>query len=378
MSRAKPRANRTRTCPDCGFTRTYLNATEGEADYALSKHSCDKKHRLDDRARRGQARRDAVDHTPKPCSHPKANHRHGEYATYMHDRCRCTNATSPTGKGCAEAKHDYEVNRVRQHAYGRWDHWVDGDKVRAHVARLRDAGMGTKRIGDLAGISHGAMSKLLYGRPLKGGGRGKPSAKVLRTTAEAILAVQPTLENLAAGQRFPVIGAARRLQALVALGYSQRSLAQRLGIMPANFTSLVHGTQPFVSVRTHRQVCDLYAELARRLPEPVTRSEKGAVTRAKKIAAKYGWVSPMAWDDIDDPNEKPHRVTQRGNHKGKDEVDEAVVERVLAGEVLRCTKAEKDEVVRRWRAEHRGSMKALLERMGWKDSRYGKDPGQAA
>ena len=40
----------------------------------------------------------ATDRTPKPCTHPHANHQHGTYAAYKRDGCRCVEYAAETAR----------------------------------------------------------------------------------------------------------------------------------------------------------------------------------------------------------------------------------------------------------------------------------------
>lgn len=51
------------------------------------------------------------------------------------------------------------------------------------------------------------------------------------------------------------------------------------------------------------------------------------------------------------------------------EIDDAVVERVLGGDILPTTAAERRLILARWLARG-GSEKSLCDRMGWKTARY--------
>ena len=148
------------------------------------------------------------DRTPKPCAHKEAQHAHGTYACYVLDFCRC--------HPCAKANRDYEAERVRQQAYGRWDNYVDAHPAREHIRTLTDQGMGLKRIVAVSDISQGLLWKLVYGKRRTDGTR-TPSKRVRKDTLERILAIEL---DLAAGAAVESTGTARRIQALVALGWS--------------------------------------------------------------------------------------------------------------------------------------------------------------
>ncbi|WP_427017832.1 hypothetical protein ACQCSX_04255 [Pseudarthrobacter sp. P1] len=152
-------------------------------------------------------------------------------------------------------------------------------------------------------MSTSTVCALLYGRYERG---HAPYPRVAAKTAAAILAVKPTLDNMAEGALVDPAGSMRRLQALVALGWSQARLAQRLGVTSSNSTHLFTGSRQ-VTARTARAVRALYDELWNQPQEPVEWRAKIAASRARRKAAQLGWLPPMAWDDetIDDPATAP-------------------------------------------------------------------------
>lgn len=145
------------------------------------------------------------DRTPQPCQHKYANHQHGTHACYVLDRCRC--------HPCRRANSAYERRRTKNNAYGR-SNLVPAEPVRRHVRTLRAQGLGTKWIAALAGVSHGSLSKLVYGE------RGlAPSRRVRRETARKLLSVPlPSLEQLPVRKSIDALGTRRRLRALIAIG----------------------------------------------------------------------------------------------------------------------------------------------------------------
>lgn len=165
--------------------------------------------------------------------------------------------------------------------------------------------------------------------------------------------------------RVSALGTHRRIRALMALGYGLPRLAAELGIATGNLSKKF--TQPYVQRATHERVAELYERLAM-APLPTGWSAE----RTRNIGRARHWPSPMAWDDIDtDPT--PHGLRRAAtNYDSQHVVDSATVERILAGEVLPTNTLEKHEVMRRWKAMGH-SEASLCDRMGWKDSRYGRD-----
>ena len=179
---------------------------------------------------------------------------------------------------------------------------VDAEPVRAHIAALKAAGLGNRRIQDLSGVSRTTLTALTTGRPCKGTG---PSSQVWAVTANKLLSIPiPTgTENVAGGVNINSTGTVRRLQALVAIGHSQQSLCDHLGWLPSNATRLFTGKQTSCTVVTATKVRILFNEL---------HLTPGRSERARNRAAQLRWAPPLAWDDnIDDPKAKP----DRGEHR---------------------------------------------------------------
>lgn len=202
---------------------------------------------------------------------------------------------------CLQVDREYTSNRTRLIAYGRWQPYIDAEPARQHVRMLMTYGIGWQRVARISGVANGTLSTLLYGnykthRP--------PSKRVRTETADKILSVRPTFDNIAPGQYVDATGTRRRLQALVAIGWPQRRIAQELGSEFALVWAQIR--QDAVQAATARAVKDLYERLWN--VDPLTR---GVLSRwadtARQIAAKHGWVPPAAWDDdvIDSPGATP-------------------------------------------------------------------------
>jgi transcriptional regulator with XRE-family HTH domain len=173
--------------------------------------------------------------------------------------------------------------------------------VREHVGQLAASGVGWKRAAALAGVSTGAMSKLLYGGP----GDRPPSQRLRPQTAAAILAVRASPATLAPSALTGAAGTRRRIQALVAIGWSQARIARRLRMSPGNVGALLRRDQ--VTAGTAIAVRALYGALWNQQPPEIGQREKIAAARARNYARARGWPPPLAWDDdqIDLPDGKP-------------------------------------------------------------------------
>lgn len=220
-------------------------------------------------------------------------HQHGAKSTcYVQHKCRC--------QPCRASRAATEKNRQRQKAYGRYDSGlVPAGPVRAHIQQLQAYGMGWKRIGVVSGVGSTGVAALIYGR--KGGPedprKGEPLKRTTRAKAEKILAVRPDLALLSPGARVSSRGTHRRLQALVARGWSQSKLGLKLDILPTNFSGLMRRGE--VSVAVALRVVALYDELWNTAPPRAEWRDKIAYSRSLSYAVKHRWVPPLGWDDID-------------------------------------------------------------------------------
>jgi hypothetical protein len=136
---------------------------------------------------------------------------------------------------CAKANRTAENHRQRMILYGTWQPYVDASRARQHVRDLGVTGTGWKTAAHLAGLSTSTISRLVYGGP----GTRPPTRRIRTETEQKILAVKPGLEALRPHRPTGAIGTRRRLQALIACGYSGACLARRLGMSPQNFGTML-------------------------------------------------------------------------------------------------------------------------------------------
>lgn len=100
-------------------------------------------------------------------------------------------------------------------------------------------------------------------------------------------------------RKLDATGTARRIQALVYLGYTFGEIGAELGV---SHDVARHYAVSRATVRTATaQKVDALYERWSMTPAPESRRAKYART----TAARNGWVPPLAWMDIDDPAERP-------------------------------------------------------------------------
>lgn len=116
----------------------------------------------------------------------------------------------------------------------------------------------------------------------------------------------------------PAIGTARRLQSLVAAGHSQAELAKHLGVSDQRVHQLAVPIRNLIRRDTENRVRRLFLRLD---------GKAGGSRYARTTARRHGWVDAAAWDDLDDPDERP-----KLGDPDADVIDEVLVERVLGGQ----------------------------------------------
>jgi hypothetical protein len=179
---------------------------------------------------------------------------HGTYVKYVQDRCRCDL--------CRAANRDYKRQRAQRIA----PPYVAAGPVRAHLRELGAAGVGLKQVARVSGVSHGTLSKLMYGD----GPRGRaPSKRVRPETAEKLIAVTPS--DIAAGAKVPAGPTHAHIERLVAAGVPKRRIAERLG---QNGPGLQVGRQE-VTAGTARMVAAMASEMDAGTLVTVRRSRHG-------------------------------------------------------------------------------------------------------
>lgn len=134
-------------------------------------------------------------------------------------------------------------------------------------------------------------------------------------------------------------GTRRRLQALLANGWTLNLLGARLGISGSAVSQYASPARLFVEADTARAVDDLYDRLADR---------RGPSTYNMTRLQRRGWLVPLWWDEdtIDDPSYQPPVVEVP---RPRDDVDAVIVDRLVDGDPFpgRPTLAEKVEAYRR-------------------------------
>lgn len=231
---------------------------------------------------------------------------------------------------CVVGNREYVRRVSKLRAYNRFGgERLDGNAVREHLNYLLANGMGSPTVSRITGISARTVQGIRQNR----------CRRVQRRNVDAILAIQPTFDLLAGGVFVAARGTRRRLQALVAAGWTQTRIATEFAGRPVQAVNqLLYGTE-MVTARTHREVAEMFEHLSS-IPAPRDGKVRYGYTKAIRLGARHGWVPPLQWDDIDnDPTPAEANAYDAT-------VDLRAVELAVTGVKGRLNAAERREVVR--------------------------------
>lgn len=239
-----------------------------------------------------------------------------------------------------------KLRNHRLHQQGIATSLVPAGPLMTHLETLTALGWSLEAIA--AWNRHGTASG--FGRVLAGRSTMVERKMAAATRLPVTVAVPEWLPDLV---QVPSLGARRRVQALLRLGHRHDDITAAAGVSSWSFS------RSRSYLRTNAADWRAFDAAFERLS-----AHPGTSVRARNRAAQAGYLAPLAWDDIDDPNEHPTQATEIIR---PDDVDEAVVQRILAGEWrLHSTYAERVQVVARWTGSHND----LERHTGWNIARY--------
>lgn len=171
---------------------------------------------------------------------------------------------------------------------------VDATLVAAHIAHLRANGFGWRRIAELSCTGRTTVWEIGTGA----------RRTVNADTARAILAVHAATAQRA---RLDPTGAIRRVRALLAMGHTEKFVADQIGVKQGNLWKYSQGSASWVTPDTHARIDRAFRSLEAR-PQPTGRF----ADRARARAAARGWAVPLRWDPdtIDNPDAQPAPLWQ--------------------------------------------------------------------
>jgi hypothetical protein len=160
---------------------------------------------------------------------------------------------------------------------------VTAQYARLHLAAYVAQGWTFGALAAAIGVSLDTVSKVIK----------QPDAKISRDTEAKMLALDalgtlPTKTATGGAEPFVLkVGAVRRIQALLVMGWPHEEMQRRCGVSTQGV--LWHGGM-YVRRSTHDKIAVMYRRLSR-IPGP------SPVTRGRALT--QGLLSPVFWDDID-------------------------------------------------------------------------------
>jgi DNA-binding NarL/FixJ family response regulator len=241
--------------------------------------------------------------------------RHGTRAAYTQDRCKCPS--------CQRANRTAQQARRRAIAYGQWHPYADAEPVRAHLTQLLDSGISLATIAARASVSRGTLHALL-------------STPAAATRPRVRAGTAQRIRQVTALSQHPALvdstGSKRRLQALIANGWSMARLATHLHCHPSTISRLLGSST--VARNIDRAIRDLYTRLADQPVSTSTTGERTSVEAARRYADAHGWATPDQWTDID------HDLRPRSPRVDID-IDQLAISRVLDGQATQLNHRER-------------------------------------
>lgn len=260
------------------------------------------------------------------------------------------------GCGCEACKaYRRRKNKLRQ-MYG--SSRVDAAPVILKVERLVAEGYSRQAIAAAAGLSN----RTLHGNTLT-------SRKTLwKTTATPLMKLtrEDIIRKSPPTSLVPVIGASRRLQAIMRMGWRMRDIAATAA--EYHMVNAVRTADPGTRITAGNflRIVEMFDRFAM---EPG--QCRGNATKAKG----YGYAPPLAWNDIDDPRAEPDTGDPDDLRAWRGRRMRALYDQGLSDEAIGDRLGYSRDTVRHWRLQtglspssNRGATRTPLGEEG--DNRY--------
>jgi hypothetical protein len=242
------------------------------------------------------------------------------------------------------ARQRLRVRRAKDHGiYVR----VSPEEAQAALDKMIADGMDGYAVSTAVGVPRSTANWWVRQRR-----RGKPILFGPVTARQLVNAGPPTAGHIGG---FAPILATRMLRALACMGYGVNSLGRTMeeeGIAVGNPRSILFnfrdGRRPVIDIELLEAIKTLYRRYEM-TPAPANRY----TNHTRVIAQGHRWAPPLAWDNIEDPDDTPQGAHQRGQDKSRNKgsVDTVTVDRAILGDrTVRLTAGEKALVVQRMQA----------------------------
>ena len=192
---------------------------------------------------------------------------------------------------------------------------MDAAPVAEHITMLLAAHWSLRGIAEAAGCAVAIPHRINQGH----------QSRVRRDLGIRLLSVTPeSIRTRGNRDGFVLnLGARRRIRAMLAMGHRHVDITEAMTTTEPTIGTtsqmVLHQKGEWIARRTHDAVLGAYNELSMRT---------GPSTKTARWAVKLHYAPPLAWDDIDDPNESPNL----GEPEATDEeIDEVAVRRIIGG-----------------------------------------------
>lgn len=214
-----------------------------------------------------------------PCGCKLADHRHGHYRTWDVHRC------------CDLCHAAY--NRRRKQDRNIRTPLADATAVTAHLQRCMAVGMTLHQLVTLTGLPQRTLWELREGL----------RDRCTQAVWGAIMGVTPAPSDQGV---VDATGSIRRVRGLMVAGWSSAQIGAAAGLSKNSILNISKGRNESVRHSTLVAIEQATRELFSS-PPPSGRVASGIATTSRR----KGWAPLAAWDDIDDPSDRPHGVTRR-------------------------------------------------------------------
>ena len=206
---------------------------------------------------------------------------HGTYSRYTSaDRCRCDK--------CRQAAYVY----MKRYSHHRSTHGYvlqPADEALALVQAYLSQGWSYASIAQATGLALRHLQHITRGEV----------TRVNRRTIHQLR--NPDWSAVDGATLVPAWPVARRLRALQALGWTWTLIADRAGLAPTH-VQRIHQQQRCTAA-ARQAVIAVYDTMSMETPPDIR-----ATRCARTYAARRGYAPPLAWDNIDDPDEQPQGI----------------------------------------------------------------------
>lgn len=179
-------------------------------------------------------------------------------------------------------------HRIRRDRYGTL--WIDATPYRARILAWREQGWSYPAIATATGLGVDTIQRIA------GNIVDKTSKWVFRETIAKL--DRPDWTAVTGSMMVPALGARRRLQALSRIGWTHAQITAEAGLSRGTVNATLYRSAQ-CTADTRNAICAAYDRLSH-LPQTGPTAD-----RIRLHATRNGWAAPLAWDNIDDPCEKP-------------------------------------------------------------------------